>query len=254
MALDSEALARSLTDSAAQARRVLRGKSFESVVMYILNGFLRSGGIFVVPGKKRALSEVIEDSANVDQLVSYTRLPVKRRCSQTQLEDYPDSDLFALIQPHHPSNAWRLLAIINCKVSFHARETEAAFWGMSVRSSSYVKYVCVTEDRNTYQAKGARSELGPSCQQSTKIRRLLESYTDRLYICKHYSGVGDGQLGEDIERKLHTMDRDRWRAETGPCFDNRDGPRHTEYCHLVRPIDELIDDLTRWKAEVPSAE
>lgn len=252
MAQQPELTADSLSDSAAQAKRVLGGRAFESIVMYILNAFLKPDGITVVTPK--GLSAVVEQSSNVDQIISYTRLPVKRRCTQTQLEDYPDSDLFAVIRPHHPANLWRLLAIVNCKVNFHARETEATFWGLSVRSSSYVKYVCVTEDRDSHRARSPRSELGTSCEHSTKARRLLESYTDRVYICKSYTGVGDRQLGNDVERMLHGLDADGRRADAGPFFDNPGHPRHTDYCHLVRPIDDLIDDLRRWKHEVPAAE
>lgn len=240
-----------LTDSAAQARRVLGGQTFEIVVMRILNKFLERDGITVITGKKKLLLALMENEQNAREIVAYTRLPVKRRCTQTQLEDYPDSDLFALVRPNHPRNPWRLLAIINCKVDYHARETEAAFWGLSVRTSSYIKYVCVTEDADIY-GKRPRSELGRSCDQSTKIRRMLESYTDRVYLCKRYTGVGDERLAEDIDAMLHQMDRRK--VEGGPFFDDPSFPRHTSYCHLVRPIDDLIDDLKRWREEIPSAE
>jgi len=240
----------SLTDSAAQAKRARGGRAFETIIMTVLTRFLERDGIVVVTGKPKALLDVIEDPANVDEIVSYTRLPVKRRCTQTQLEDYPDSDLFALVRPHHPTNPWRLLAIINCKVDFHSRETEAAFWGLSVRTSSYIKYVCVTEDRDIYSV--GRSELGASCGKSRKARRLLESYTDRLYLCKRYSGIGDPTLGTDIDTMLHQLDRER--PTTYPVFDDPSVPHHTEYCHLVRPVDDLISDLRRWKQEIAAAE
>lgn len=233
----------SLSDSAAQRGRVLGGLTFEIVIMTILNRFLEHKGIVVITGKEKLLRTLM-DSKNAAEIVAYTRLPVKRRCTQTQLEDYPDSDLFALVRPNHPRNPWRLLAIINCKASFHARATEAAFWGLSVRTSSYIKYVCVTEDRD--------NELGPSCERSTKARRLLESYTDRVYICKRYSGMGDQTLADDIDSMLHRLDRHE--AGDGPSFDDPAVPRHTTHCHLVRPLDDLILDLERWKQEIPAAE
>jgi hypothetical protein len=244
----------SLSDSAAQARRVLGGRNFESVVMYVLNAFVTDSGIFVVPGNRKGLALFVEDAANIEQIVSYTRLPVKQRCTQTQLEDYPDSDLFALVKPHFRGNPWRLLAIINCKVNFHSRQTEAAFWGLSVRSSSYIKYVCVTEDRDMYSRERPRSELGTSCEQSTKARRLLECYTDRVYISKRYSGVGDPGLGRDVEQMLRYLDSDNRRVHSVPIFDDPQEPRHTAYCHLVRPLDDLLIDLIRWKGEIPSPE
>ncbi len=243
--------ARTLTDSDAQKRRVLGGRAFETIIMHILNTFLESKGIAVVTGTKAALRTLIDDANNAEQIVAYTRLPVKRRCTQTQLEDRPDSDLFALVKPHHPRNPWRLLAIINCKRDFHARETEVAFWGLSVRTSSYIKYLCVTEDGNIYRSH-PRSELGASCEDSTKARRLLESYTDRVYVCKQYQGVGDPRLAQDIEAVLHRLDRRS--TEMQPCFDDPSLPRHTSYCFLVRPLDDLILDLDRWKNEIPSAE
>ncbi|MBM2812502.1 MAG: hypothetical protein HW416_3261, partial [Chloroflexi bacterium] len=151
-----------LTDSDAQAKRVLGGATFEMVINTILNKFLEADGISIVTGKRQYLNALIGNRDNVEQIISYTTLPVKRRCTQTQLDDYPDSDLFALVRPHHPDNPWRLLAIISCKTSFHTRETQAAFWGLSVRTSSYIKYVCVTEDHNLYRPRSPNSELGPS--------------------------------------------------------------------------------------------
>ena len=218
--------------------------------MYVLNHFLQQHSIEVTPGKETALLQLIPKRENVEQIVAYTRLPVKRRCTQTQLEDYPDSDLFALVKPYHPTNPWRLLAIINCKVDFHSRETEVAFHGLSVRTSSYVKYVCATEDRNIYNGRRPRSELGKSCQLSTKARRLLESYTDRVYIAKSYSGPGDSRLQQDLALMERDLDS---RGKGGPFFDEPTVAGHTNYCHLVRPLDDLISDLSRWKEEIPPA-
>src|SRR6266536_936240 len=93
----------SLTDSAAQARRVLGGQTFEIVVMRILNKFLERDGVTIITGKRKLLLTLMEDEKNVQEIVAYTRLPGKRRCTQTQLEDYPDSDLFALVRPNHPT-------------------------------------------------------------------------------------------------------------------------------------------------------
>jgi hypothetical protein len=133
------------------------------------------------------------------------------------------------------------MAIISCKVSFHARHTEVCFWGSAVRASSYLKYVCVTEDRDIYQGK--RSELGTSCEAATAARRLLESFTDRVYTIKKYEAPDSKELNEDIERKESAS------GETA--FDDPSRPRHTQYCHLVRPFDDLIQDLRYWRREVP---
>lgn len=218
--------------------------------MYILNVFLTTQGIQVIPGNRKSLVELIDNPANVEQIVSFTRLPVKAPCTQSQLEDYPDSDLFVLVKPHHPDNPWRLLAILNCKGSFHSRETEAAFWGLSVRTSAYIRYLCVTEDLDVY--RHGHSELGVSCDDPRKARRLFEAYTDRIYICKNYSGVGDERLGADRDAMLHRLDQ---RApSSSPLFDDPSISGHTKYCHSVRPLDDLIWDLKRWKIEIPAAE
>ncbi len=42
-----------LSDSKAQALRVLGGRKFESVVMYVLSAFLKPSSIFVVPGSRK---------------------------------------------------------------------------------------------------------------------------------------------------------------------------------------------------------
>ncbi|MBM2811827.1 MAG: hypothetical protein HW416_2586, partial [Chloroflexi bacterium] len=100
--------------------------------------------------------------------------------------------------------------------------------------------------------RSPNSELGPSCAESTKVRRMLESYTDRVYICKSYSGVGDPQLRQDTERRLRHLDTHNLAG--GPFFDDPLVAHHTAYCHLVRPVDDLISDLARWKQEIPAAE
>lgn len=53
--------------------------------MYILNVFLTTQGIQVIPGNRKSLVELIDNPANVEQIVSFTRLPVKAPCTQSQL-------------------------------------------------------------------------------------------------------------------------------------------------------------------------
>lgn len=229
--------------SIAQRARALQGRAFEDTVARILNEFIVADQLVVVRGNEGVLTRAIGDAAAARELVDFTKLPVKRRCTQSQLEDYPDSDLFVLATPLATDGVHRLVGIINCKVSFHARHTETCFWGAAVRASSYLKYVCVTEDRDIYSGHGrSRSELGRSCATATATRRLLESFTDRIYLVKRYDGPQDRHLEADLRAKLADP------ASTA--FDNPAVPQHTEYCHLVRPLDDLIEDLKRWKAEV----
>ncbi|MBI4213265.1 MAG: hypothetical protein HY534_03070 [Chloroflexi bacterium] len=227
----------------AQRARALQGRAFEDTVARILNEFVVSDQLVVVRGSEGVLARAIGDAAAARELVDFTKLPVKRRCTQSQLEDYPDSDLFVLATPLTTDGRHRLVGIINCKVSFHARHTETCFWGSAVRASSYLKYVCVTEDRDTYGEGRGRSELGRSCATATATRRLLESFTDRVYLVKRYDGPQDARLEVDVAAKQSHPE--------GTAFDDPGVPQHTEYCHLVRPLDDLIHDLRRWKSEVP---
>ena len=234
-----------ITDRVAQSLKTLGGAAFERIVAKILNSFLQNDNIVVTRAKEAELKKFISDRKNLFQIMDFTRIPVKRRCDQSQLEDYPDLDLFALIRPSQFGQQWRLLAIINCKVSFHARHTEAAFWGLLTRLSSNIPFVVVTEDRDIYKPKA--SELGKSCKEATAARRLLESFSDRVYLVKRYTNDRDPRLDADISLKQGNIDK----GINTIVFDNLAVPNHTQYCHSVRPIDDLVDDLRYWKVEIP---
>lgn len=236
-----------MLDHVAQSLRAAGGNAFELAVARILNEFLIADGIVVTRAKENALRALIGDSPDVRRIMEFTRIPVKRRCDQTQLEDYPDLDLFALVQPDTAGHPWRLLAIINCKVSFHARHTEATFWGLLIRLSSNVRFVMVTEDRDIYNVERPRTELGRSCQESTATRRLLEAFSDRIYLVKGYDGPDDPRLDADVHTKIEYLRQGRNEI----VFDDVTLPHHTQYCHSVRPLDDLIDDLLRWRPEIP---
>jgi hypothetical protein len=145
-----------MTDNrTAQAARAQAGTNLESVVARILNSLLNEQNIFVIKGSLKELRRVLQDHSLADQIVEYSKLPVKRPCDQKQIKDHPDSDLFVI---YKDATKWRVLGIISCKVSFHARHTEVAFWGLAIRTSSNMKYVCVTEDADV--CDGKKSELG----------------------------------------------------------------------------------------------
>jgi len=229
----------------AQSLKAVEGTTFEYIVAKILNSFLVEDDIVVTRAKEASLSKLIGNKTNLYQIMDFTKIPVKRRCDQNQLQDYPDLDLFALVRPSKFGHVWRLLAIINCKVSFHARHTEAAFWGLLVRLSSNIPFVVVTEDRDIYKPKA--SELGKSCEESTEARRILESFSDRVYLVKKYKNENDSELEADINLKRKHIKQ----GDSKPVFDNIDIPFHTKYCHSVRPLDDLIVDLRHWKKEIP---
>lgn len=232
-----------MIDSEAQSRRASEGRRLEDVVSKILNELLNQSNIFVVRGNSEGLRKIINDQNLIDEIINYNRLPVKRPCDQKQLLDYPDSDLFVLVQSN---NSWRLLGIINCKISFHSRHTMVTFWGLAIRISSNIKYVLVTEDKDQYRPVHPRSELGRSCSDSTSTRRLLESFVDRIYIIKSYNPE-DKHLLEDIssfkETNFNSSNREY-------IFDDPSYQYHTEYCLSVRPFDDLIFDLIRWKDDL----
>ncbi len=103
----------------------------------------------------------------------------------------------------------------------------------------------VTEDRDIYKPKA--SELGKSCKEATAARRLLESFSDRVYLVKRYKNDKDPRLDADISLKRENVDK----GNNSIVFDSLAIPNHTQYCHSVRPIDDLIDDLRYWKVEIP---
>lgn len=232
-----------MLDSEAQGLRTFEGKRLELVVSKILNELLNKFDIYVVRGNSEGLKTIIKDNDLISEIIDYNRLPVKRPCDQKQLMDYPDSDLMILTKN---KNTWRLLGIINCKISFHSRHTMVTFWGLAIRISSNIKYLLVTEDKDQYHPERPRSELGRSCSESTATRRLLESFVDKIYIIKPYN-LQDQQLQFDITSFKKTISNQK---NEQYYFDNPEHPHHTEYCLSVRPFDDLIMDLLRWKDDL----
>jgi hypothetical protein len=111
-----------------------------------------------------------------------------------------------------------------------------------------MKYVCVTEDADVYDGK--KSELGVSCSESKAARRILESYTTRVYLCKKYESTEDPQLIKDVENFRHGLreTRSATRLER-PSFDDPTIKNHTQYCASVCSLDELCFDILRWRDE-----
>ncbi|MCX7610065.1 MAG: BsaWI family type II restriction enzyme [Ignavibacterium sp.] len=232
-----------LDDSKAQSLRSSEGHRLENVVAFILNNLLNDKEIFIAQGTTDGLKKVVNDKKIIEQIIDYNKLPVKRPCDQKQLEDYPDTDLFILLKT---KTHWRVLGVINCKVSFHSRHTMVTFWGLAVRIGSNIKYVCVTEDKDQYHPVRPRSEFGKSCEESTAVRRLLESFVDRTYIIKTYE-LNSIEIQKDIEKFSIALKKGTVKSI---CFDNPKHKYHTKYCVSVRPFDDLIFDIIRWKEEI----
>lgn len=231
-----------LDNRTAQSQRALSGDRLERVCIRILNELLNSENIFVLKGSKAALRDYFQNEEIAQQIVDFNKLPVKRPCDQTQLEDYPDTDLFVL---HYHPPRWRVLGLISCKVSFHSRHTMVTFWGLAVRISSNIPYVCVTEDADVYGTP-RRSELGASCTNPTAARRLLESFTDGIYIIKPYQSDSDPALESDLS-EFKSTSRDKTPNTYKPLFDSPEIKGHTKYCESVRPFDDIADEIRMWQ-------
>jgi hypothetical protein len=228
-------------DHKAQSQRAIAGDKLEKVSIRILNRILLPSDVVVLKGTKKALVDYFKSETIAQQIVDFNRLPVKRPCDQKQLEDYPDTDLFVLLKQ---SSLWRVLGLVSCKVSFHSRHTMVTFWGLAIRLSSNIPYVCVTEDANIY--RNSPSELGHSCQQPTAARRLLESFTDGVYLIKQYASPEAKELEEDLKAFRSRMETSTGDADQ-PVFDNPTHPQHTRYCESVRPFDSLVYEILKWK-------
>lgn len=120
----------------AQSIRVKTGARLEIVTAYILNYILNQEDIYVLKGTKTGLLSTIKNNEIVNNIIDFNKLPVKRPCDQQQLEDYPDTDLFILLKM---GLKWKVLGIINNKVSFHSRHTMVTLWGLAVRIGSNIK-------------------------------------------------------------------------------------------------------------------
>jgi hypothetical protein len=230
-----------LLDRKAQSQRALAGDKLEKVCIRILNEILMPQNVVVLKGTRKALVDYFESDTITQQIVDFNKLPVKRPCDQKQLEDYPDTDLFVLLKQ---SSFWRVLGLISCKVSFHSRHTMVTFWGLAIRMSSNIPYVCVTEDANLY--RGSPSELGTSCDQPTAARRLLESFTNGVYVIKKYESHESKVLASDVQ-SFALRGLKRGSTAHKPIFDDPTYPRHTRYCETVRPFDSLVFEILKWK-------
>lgn len=105
------------------------------------------------------------------------------------------------------------------------------------------------EDADQYRLK--RSELGKSCKKNTSTRRLLESFTDGIYLIKTYKGIDDLTLNNDLEMFSEyyneLSDKTSYARKRTNYFDNPEYEYHTKYCEGVRPFDDLIFEMIRWK-------
>jgi hypothetical protein len=243
-----------VTEAVAKHQRLVRevGKKLEANVWRILNDTLN---------KKRIYAFNVADirrwtgrNHSMKRLIDYVKVSINNACWQDQTTTLPDTDNLVVYKQDDAGADlinWHPLAIISCKTSFHARETESLFWALQVRPKK-IPYVLVTEDSNRYNLEPTRrnTELG-TCEERNRIRTLVESFLDRVYIIKKY-GVGGNDIVKDIERFHSVFERAEssgYRGIESFVFDDAKKKPHAGYCKFVRPFDDLLFDLMKWKFE-----
>lgn len=138
------------------------GIGFQKCVQSYINRHLMSSGVAAV-----SASFIRKRTPDLKRFLS---LPAKRRCVQQMTDLWPDNDIILVARDQ--SGIWRAFAILSCKTSFHARETEGCFYALAIRDLG-IRTAMVTLDLD--------EELG-TCQKPTKARQLLEMYFDATYV------------------------------------------------------------------------
>lgn len=111
------------------------------------------------------------------------------------------------------------VVIISCKVSLHGRLTETLFWSSLYRTLTRIKVVLATPDSGKGKEGVWISEWGTP-ENPTKDRLLAESYLDGVYV-------------KNVKK---------W------CKDIKPG-QGTAFGGIVRPLNELPEDIKRWAEE-----
>lgn len=229
-----------ISDKEAQSLRVLAGRQFENNVAYIITDLLNSENIYAVSLKE--LKERVKHEQGLNQVLEFAKLPLPSRCTQTYEMVLPDTDVLVYyVQKDHSGNVKKRfhLATISCKVSFRARETESTFWALALRDHAS-KFVLATEDKFDELKK---------CEMGNKTRRLLESYMASIYLVKRYENRKT-DLIDDIGKFYEVFQRSKQAGFTrqgSTIFD--EGRKSGRYCRQVRPFDDLLFDLMKWKFE-----
>lgn len=110
------------------------------------------------------------------------------------------------------------IAIINCKSSIHGRFS-FYFWALLCRINKRVKFLVVSPDSGSGQDEW-KSEWGTP-KNPSKYRELARRYVDGIYV-------------ENIPEFCKNIKENQG----------------TEFGDVVRPLDELPEDLTRWSKDL----
>ncbi len=113
------------------------------------------------------------------------------------------------------------IAIISCKVSLHGRFTETLFWSLLFRLLTRIKVVLATPDGGRASKKPVWNSEWGSPRSPSKDRLLAESYLDGVYV-------------ENVEAFCKYIKPDEGTVIGG----------------VVKPLDELPNDIIRWTEEV----
>jgi len=111
------------------------------------------------------------------------------------------------------------IVVISCKVSLHGRLTETLFWSLLYRMLTRIKVVLATPDGGR-GGEEWQSEWGTP-EEPTKDRLLAESYLDGVYV-------------ENVKEWCKNIRPDQETALGG----------------IIRPLEELPDDIIRWEEEL----
>ena len=157
------------------------GQSWEDEVITIIENELKKNGIKIVKGRKDEIKTFFWKQLYI---------PTKRTGV------WGDIDLIAYNQKN------RVIAIISCKVSLHARFTESLFYWLLFKTLKRpFKFVFATNDKGRGQGQW-KSEWGTN-EKPTKDRELAEAYTDGVYVKNPSTKLGGilkpiEQLADDI--------------------------------------------------------
>jgi BsaWI restriction endonuclease type 2 len=235
-----------------QAKRAVSGRTLEDNVKMILNSLLNTEDIYAM-----TVGE-IESDKNIEsreQILEYIKVRFPNDCEQSFHVDLPDTDILILYRKEDNITKmvkWYILAIVSCKVSFHARETEATFWAVILQYHK-IRIVLVTEDADRYNVdiKKRHTELA-TCEKPNSARRRLETFTDKIYVIKKYSADKGYNLAEDINNFYNVLKKMQpigYRSLGTKVFDDYEFKPHCGYCNKVRPFDDIISDIMNWKFE-----
>lgn len=224
------------SDSEAQSLRSISGQSLERSVAKIVTEILGSPEN-IYASVLKDIEQLAKTKPEYEELLEYARTPIRSPCNQNYVMTLPDTDIIAYY--HHKDFSGKVLkrvhlATLSCKVSFKGRYTQAAFWG-SILKSNDRKYVCVTCDKF--------DELGICSEGGTKARRILENFVDGVYLIKDYENNQNDMI-YDMGRFYEIFQNSKFSKSDSLAFDQK---RNESYCPQVRPFDDLMFNLVRWK-------